>query len=68
MAEKLLVSLENGVTRITFNQPARRNALDFETIRLFADALAQAAHDDTKVVIVTGAGDSFCAGADLQPP
>ena len=66
MAEKLLVSLENGVTRITFNQPARRNALDFETIRLFADALAQAAHDDTKAVIVTGAGDSFCAGADLQ--
>ena len=66
MADKLLVSLENGVKRITFNHPTRRNAIDFDTIRLFAEAIKQSAEDETRVVIVTGSGDSFCAGADLQ--
>lgn len=66
MADKLLVSLENGVKRITFNHPARRNAIDFDTIRLFAEAIKRSAEDDTRVVVITGSGDSFCAGADLQ--
>ncbi len=66
MSDKLLVSLENGVKRITFNNPARRNSIDFDTIRLFAGAIKQSAEDDTRVVIITGSGESFCAGADLQ--
>jgi 2-(1,2-epoxy-1,2-dihydrophenyl)acetyl-CoA isomerase len=64
--DRLLVTLENGVKRITFNNPTRRNSIDFGTIGLFAEAIRQSAADDTRVVIVTGAGDSFCAGADLQ--
>lgn len=66
MSGKLLVSLEDGVKRITFNNPARRNSIDFDTIRRFADAIKRSAEDDTRVVIITGSGDSFCAGADLQ--
>lgn len=66
MSDKLLVSLENGVKRITFNNPARRNSIDFDTIRLFTEAIEQSAEDETRVVIITGSGDSFCAGADLQ--
>ena len=64
--EKLIVTGENRVTRITFNRPERRNAVDFEAMQLFHDAIQQAARDDTKVVVLTGAGDAFCAGADLQ--
>lgn len=63
---RLLVSLEDGVKRITFNNPARRNSIDFDTIRRFAEAIKQSAEDETRVVVITGAGDSFCAGADLQ--
>jgi 2-(1,2-epoxy-1,2-dihydrophenyl)acetyl-CoA isomerase len=66
VSDRLLVTLENGVKRITFNNPARRNSIDFSTIALFADAIRQSAEDATRVVVITGAGDSFCAGADLQ--
>ncbi len=66
MTDKLLVSLESGVKRITFNNPARRNSIDFDTIRNFAAAIERSAEDETRVVVITGAGDSFCAGADLQ--
>ncbi len=64
--EKLLVTLDDhGVKRITFNRPERRNAIDFEMFALFADAIAQAATDESRVVVITGAGDSFSAGLDL---
>ena len=66
MSDRLLVTLENGVKRVTFNNPARRNSIDFATINLFTDAIRQSATDETRVIVITGAGDSFCAGADLQ--
>ena len=62
----VLVTVKDGVTRITFNRPERRNALNFEAMQLFHDAIQHAAGDDTKVIVLTGAGDAFCAGADLQ--
>lgn len=64
--KRLLVTRENRVTRITFNRPERRNAVDFETMQLFHDAIQQAAGDETRVIVLTGAGEAFCAGADLQ--
>jgi 2-(1,2-epoxy-1,2-dihydrophenyl)acetyl-CoA isomerase len=63
---RLLVSLEGGVKRITFNNPARRNSVDFETMRRLTEAIKESAEDETRVIVITGAGDSFCAGADLQ--
>jgi len=65
-SDKLLVTLEDGVKRITFNRPERRNAVDTETVELLQEAIRSSAEDESKVVIITGAGDSFCAGADLQ--
>jgi 2-(1,2-epoxy-1,2-dihydrophenyl)acetyl-CoA isomerase len=63
---KLLVSLENGVKRITFHNPSRRNSIDSAAIKRFAEVIAESADDGTRVVVITGSGDSFCAGADLQ--
>ncbi len=64
---KLLVARENAVTRITFNAPDRRNAVDLETCHLLFAAVKEAARDDSRVVILTGAGgDAFCSGADLK--
>lgn len=65
-SDKLLVTLEDGVKRITFNRPARRNSVDTETVELLHQAITRSADDESKVVILTGAGDAFCAGADLQ--
>jgi 2-(1,2-epoxy-1,2-dihydrophenyl)acetyl-CoA isomerase len=64
-AEKLLVTLQDGIKRITINRPERRNSVDHETILLLRDAIQQSELDGTRVVILTGAGESFCAGADL---
>jgi 2-(1,2-epoxy-1,2-dihydrophenyl)acetyl-CoA isomerase len=63
---KLVVTTEGGVRRITFNNPARRNAVDLETFALFAEAVEDAARDASRVVVITGAGDSFCGGLDLS--
>jgi 2-(1,2-epoxy-1,2-dihydrophenyl)acetyl-CoA isomerase len=65
-SKKLLVTLEDGIKRITFNRPERRNSVDVETVGLLHEAIQRSAEDESKVVILTGAGDSFCAGADLQ--
>ena len=59
------MTLENGIKRITFNRPERRNSIDFEMFALLATAIKEAARDSSRVIILTGAGDSFCAGADL---
>jgi 2-(1,2-epoxy-1,2-dihydrophenyl)acetyl-CoA isomerase len=66
VSDRLLVSLEAGVKRVTFNNPARRNSVDFETMQRFTEAIKESFEDETRVIVITGAGDSFCAGADLQ--
>ncbi len=65
-SEKLLVNLENGIKRITFNRPERRNSVDAETAEKLFDVIKKSVSDGTRVIIFTGAGDSFCAGADLS--
>ncbi len=64
-ADDLLVTLQDGIKRITINRPDRRNSVNLETVSKLHAAFAQSAEDGTRVVILTGAGESFCAGADL---
>ena len=66
MSDKLLVTLSDGIKRITFNRPDRRNSVDTETIQSLREEIERSARDSSKVIILTGAGDAFCAGADLQ--
>jgi hypothetical protein len=54
------------VTLITLNRPERMNAMSFDVMIPFRRALEEISHDnDTRVVVVTGAGAGFCSGADL---
>ena len=55
------------VTLITLNRPERMNAMAFDVMIPFREALERVAHDnDTRVVVLTGAGHGFCSGADLE--
>src|SRR5262249_20299954 len=65
-SDKTLITLEEGINRITINRPERRNSVDVETVDLLHEAIQRSAEDESKVIILTGAGDAFCAGADLQ--
>jgi methylglutaconyl-CoA hydratase len=66
MIYKLLYSAGSGIARITLNRPDKRNALDEELIAGIRQALLQSAQDESvRIVTVTGAGQDFCAGADL---
>jgi len=57
------------VTLITLNRPERMNAMAFDVMVPFKDALEEVSFDnETRVVVVTGAGEGFCAGADLEDP
>ena len=52
---------------ITINRPERRNALDRDTIYALRDAIGESAGDaETRVVVLTGAGQAFSSGADLR--
>src|SRR6476661_6647005 len=52
---------------VTMNRPEKRNALSGEMLAIMSDAWDRVnADDDVRVCILTGAGGSFCAGADLS--
>jgi enoyl-CoA hydratase/carnithine racemase len=63
----LLIERADGVAWITLNRPAKRNALNMALRGALDQALAGLAADDgVRVVVLTGAGTAFCAGADLS--
>lgn len=53
------------ITIVTIDRPARRNALDADTAAEVARSVTEAGRN-SRIVIVTGAGGSFCAGGDLD--
>ncbi|MGQ0429226.1 MAG: enoyl-CoA hydratase-related protein [Gammaproteobacteria bacterium] len=55
-----------GVATLTLDRPEARNALSGDLVARLADALAALAADETvRAVALTGAGEVFCAGADI---
>jgi methylglutaconyl-CoA hydratase len=63
----ILVEAAGKVARITLNRPEVHNAFTAAMIRELRDAVRAAASDPgVRVVVLTGTGKSFCAGADLN--
>lgn len=63
----LLEADERGVATLTLNRPAKRNAFDEELIDELADTFRTLrGDDDIRVVFLRGAGETFCAGADIE--
>ena len=63
----VLTDVADGVMTITINRPAAKNAVNKDVAVGIAAALDQLdADDNTHVVILTGAGGTFCSGMDLK--
>ena len=62
--ETILYEVDDLIATITFNRPERNNAWAPDLEEAFFAALGQAAADpDVRVIVVTGAGRSFCRDA-----
>lgn len=63
----LAIDKQGGVTTLRFNRPEKRNAMSPTLHREMYAALSELEFDDeTKVLVITGAGEAFCAGQDLK--
>lgn len=62
----LLVSAEDGVATVTLGNPTRRNAMTLAMWQALPGVLGGLAADPgVRVLVLTGEGDTFCAGADI---
>src|ERR1700719_725432 len=67
MMDEIVVEHSAGILRVELNRSAKRNAMTSSMYVTLADIFTDAARDEqTRVVLWHGAGDSFCAGNDIE--
>jgi enoyl-CoA hydratase/carnithine racemase len=67
MADKVLYDKRDRIAYVTLNRPEAKNAIDPEVHRLMVEVWKDFRDsDEVDVAILSGAGDAFCAGADLK--
>jgi enoyl-CoA hydratase/carnithine racemase len=67
VSEQILRSCADGVCELRFNRPEKRNAITHQMYQVLAGHLHAALADEAvRVVLLSGAGASFCAGNDLN--
>jgi enoyl-CoA hydratase/carnithine racemase len=60
-------AVADSVATITIDRPEKRNAMTYQMVGAFTEAIWRAADDEAaRVVVITGSGGSFCAGTDLS--
>lgn len=65
--EILIATVEDGVVLLTLNRPTVRNAFSFRMFEELTAACRRIARDpEVRIVIISGAGEGFCSGADLS--
>src|ERR1700721_3966867 len=63
----IVTERSGSMLRVQFNRPGKKNAMTSSMYIAFADVLNAGAKDDNiRVVLWHGAGDSFCAGNDIE--
>ena len=67
MSERIQVSVSGRVQSIRINRPERKNALDIDMYAALTRAVRDAgASSDIRATFITGVGDSFCSGNDIE--
>src|SRR3981081_4407425 len=66
MYATLILEFSGEIAKITLNRPDKRNAINTQMIADVQTALDTIERSHSRVVIVPGAGASFCAGMDLE--
>ena len=67
MNDELLVEVDGAIARLVLNRPKAMNALNLALIAQIERALPDlASNDEVRVLVLTGNGPAFCAGADLK--
>lgn len=67
MSDAVLVTKENGIMTITLNRPDAKNAINLEVSKGVAAAMEELdSNGELRVAVLTGAGNTFCAGMDLK--
>ncbi len=62
----ILLSVEDGLARLTLNRPTRLNAFNAELAHAWADVTVEAtSRDDVGAIVLDAAGPAFCAGGDV---
>lgn len=65
--EAILVETSENITTITLNRPEMRNPLTNQMVQELIEAIQEADRDpDVRAIIITGSGDAFCAGGNLN--
>lgn len=65
----LVVERHGGIVEIVITNVARRNAMDERMWQQLHDIVSEmASSEEDRVLIVSGAGDSFCSGSDMKSP
>lgn len=60
------ITRDGGVLRLELQRPDKRNALDDSMVQGLIDAIDDAGRDESvRVIVLAGAGDHFCGGADI---
>ncbi len=65
MSDELLRKHEGHVTRLTLNRAQKANALSAALVEALLDAVEYASTDGTRLLVLEGAGEHFCAGFDF---
>ena len=67
MNNDLKFEMDGGIAVITLNRPEAHNSITADMLRGIGDAYQRCDEDDdVRVVVLTGAGTIFCAGADMS--
>jgi len=63
----VLVEIKDSIAKVILNRPEKKNAMNPQLVLDMAQVLEDLRYnDDVKVLVLTGAGNSFCAGMDLK--
>ena len=62
----LILTERQGMAQVTLNRPEKRNALSHELMQELLSALDEVKSSGARILLLTGAGNAFCSGMDLD--